>query len=252
MPKAEQLSWAEAAGPTLCGDTAERMLFGWPPHTVREGDPVLVWGAAGGLGTMAIQLVADAGGLPIAVVSNDERGEHCLSLGAQAYLNRRDYDHWGRLPDLTDAEAFGTWMKGVRKFGSDLWETIGEKGRNPAIVFEHTAQDTYPTSSFVCAKGGMVVICAGTSGFNLDDDARTHWMNQKRKQGSHFANTVQANDFNEKIRAGRVRHCVGHVGAFDEIGAMHGWMARNEAPAGLMVALVGAKSANDASPPYPA
>ncbi len=44
--------------PTLTGATAYRMLFGWPPHTVEPGDVVLVWGASGGLGSLAVQLVA--------------------------------------------------------------------------------------------------------------------------------------------------------------------------------------------------
>jgi len=58
MPKAPHLTWEKAAAPTLVGATAYRMLFGWPPHNVRGGDVVLVWGGAGGLGSMAIQLVA--------------------------------------------------------------------------------------------------------------------------------------------------------------------------------------------------
>ena len=48
LPKADLLSWEEAAAPTLTGATAYRMLFGWPPHTVEPGDVVLVWGAGGG------------------------------------------------------------------------------------------------------------------------------------------------------------------------------------------------------------
>ncbi|HEY5905636.1 MAG TPA: alcohol dehydrogenase catalytic domain-containing protein, partial [Actinomycetota bacterium] len=68
LPKADFLTWEEAATPTLTGATAYRMLFGWPPHTVEPGDAVLVWGASGGLGSLAVQLVANAGGRAIAVV----------------------------------------------------------------------------------------------------------------------------------------------------------------------------------------
>ena len=39
--------------------------------------------------------------------------------------------------------------------------------------------------------GGMIVICAGTTGFNLTMDARYLWMHQKRVQGSHFANDAE-------------------------------------------------------------
>src|SRR2546423_1314606 len=57
LPKAPQLTWEAAAAPTLVGATAYRMLRGWPPNVVHEGDLVLVWGGAGGLGSMAILIV---------------------------------------------------------------------------------------------------------------------------------------------------------------------------------------------------
>ena len=41
-------------------------------------------------------------------------------------------------------------------------------------------------------RGGMVVFCAGTTGYNLTFDARYVWMRQKRIQGSHFAHLKQA------------------------------------------------------------
>lgn len=73
LPKPEHLSWEEAAAYMLVGATAYRMLFGWAPNVVREGDPVLIWGGAGGLGSMAIQLVKAAGGRPVAVVNSEDK-----------------------------------------------------------------------------------------------------------------------------------------------------------------------------------
>ena len=136
FPKPKQLSWEAAAAYMLVGATAYRMLAGWPPHVVKPGDPVLVWGGAGGLGTMAIQIVREMGGIPIAVVSGPERAEYCMSLGAKGVIDRREFKHWGRLPDLDDQEAFAQWMSGARAFGAKFWEVLGER-RNPKIVFEH-------------------------------------------------------------------------------------------------------------------
>src|SRR5438094_881562 len=83
LPKAEHLTWEEAAAPTLTGATAYRMLHGWPPNTVSEGDVVLVWGASGGLGSLAVQLVTLAGARAVAVVSSEEKGEYAKKLGAE-------------------------------------------------------------------------------------------------------------------------------------------------------------------------
>ncbi len=239
MPKAPQLTWEAAAAPTLVGATAYRMLFGWPPHDVREGDVVLVWGGAGGLGSMAIQLAALKGAKPVAVVSNEAKYDFCKRLGAIGCINRKDFDHWGRLPAWDDAETMGKFTVGARAFGKALWDVLGER-KNPRIVFEHPGQDTIPTSIFVADNGGMVVICAGTSGYNADVDLRYLWMRQKRLQGSHFANDEQANAFNDLVVAGKVDPCVSRVFPFEETGECHQLMYENSQPDGNMVILVGA------------
>jgi crotonyl-CoA carboxylase/reductase len=156
LPKPARLTWAEAAAAGLVGTTAYRMLFGWAPHTVAKDDVVLIWGGSGGLGTQAIQLAAHAGGLPIAVVSSDERGEFCRSLGAVGYINRGDFDHWGIPPHWDDSAGQKEWTAGARAFGKRIWDILGER-RNPAIVFEHPGEATVPTSIFVCEPGGMGV-----------------------------------------------------------------------------------------------
>src|SRR5256885_1839965 len=42
-PKPERLTWEEAACFLLTGATAYRQLCGWPPNTLKPGDPVLIW-----------------------------------------------------------------------------------------------------------------------------------------------------------------------------------------------------------------
>jgi crotonyl-CoA carboxylase/reductase len=239
MPKAAHLSWEAAAAPTLVGSTAYRMLFGWPPHTVRENDVVLIWGGAGGLGSMAIQLCASVGAKAIAVVSSERKYEFCMKLGAVGCINRKQFDHWGRLPDWEDNERTAKFTAGARAFGKAIWDILGER-RNPRIVFEHPGQDTVPTSQFICDTGGMVVICAGTSGYNADVDLRYLWMRQKRLQGSHFANDDQANGFNQLVLDGKVDPCLSRTFKFEETGECHQLMYENRQPDGNMAILVGA------------
>jgi crotonyl-CoA carboxylase/reductase len=239
LPKAEHLSWEEAAAPTLVGTTAYRMLFGWPPNTVQPGDVVLVWGGSGGLGSQAIQLAAHVGALPVAVVSDEERGQYAQKLGAKGWINRRDFDHWGIPPRVDDAAGQKAWGASARAFGKRVWEIIGER-RDPAIVFEHPGQDTIPTSIFLCATGGMVVICAGTTGYDALVDLRYHWTRQKRLQGSHGTNDEQARLYNDLVRREVIDPCLGKVRPFSEIAAAHEAMARGEEVFGNAVCLVGA------------
>ena len=239
MPKAPGLTWEAAAAPTLVGATAYRMLTGWPPHAVKPDDVVLIWGGAGGLGSMAVQIVRELGGKAIAVVSSDEKGEFCKKLGAVGYINRKNFDHWGMPPHWTDNEAYAKWTDGAKKFGKALWDALGEK-RSPRIVFEHPGEDTVPTSIFVADTGGMVVICAGTTGYNAVVDLRYHWMRQKRFQGSHFANDDQSYAFNDLVVAGKIDPCLSRTFSFEEIGVAHQLMFENRHPEGNMAALVGA------------
>ena len=239
LPKASHLTWEEAAAPTLVGTTAYRMLFGWKGNELQEDDVVLVWGGSGGLGTQAIQLVKAHGARAVVVVSDDERGAYCQKLGAEGYINRRKFSHWGVSPHWTDDEGQREWTAGCRAFGKAIWDILGER-RNPNIVFEHPGEATIPTSIFVCETGGMVVICAGTTGYSAMVDLRYHWVRQKRLQGSHGSNDEQAAAYNQLVRDGKIDPCLGQVYSFEEIGRAHYEMEQGEEVFGNRVALVGA------------
>jgi crotonyl-CoA carboxylase/reductase len=239
LPKPPALSWEEAAAYMLVGATAYRMLASWPPHVVREDDVVLIWGGSGGLGSLGIQITKALGGIPIAVVSNEERGEYCLRLGARGYVDRTQFDHWGRLPGWQEEKDMTRHLLGFRAFSKAIWDILGER-RNPRIVFEHPGQDTIPTSIFVCDAGGMVVICAGTTGYNGDVDLRYLWTRQKRFQGSHFANDQEAAATNQLVIDGKIEPCLTRVLPFDEVGLAHQLLYENKHPNGNMAVLVGA------------
>jgi len=240
MPKPKHLSWEEAACYTLVLATAYRMLYGHAPHTLRPGDNVLVWGGAGGLGSMAIQLVANAGARAIAVVSSADKIPYVTKLGAAGAVNRRDFACWGPLPDVKDRAAYSAYLAEVRKFGRAIWEFTG-KGNDVDTVFEHPGEQTFPVSCFVVKRGGMVVFCAGTTGFNLTFDAAYVWMRQKRIQGSHFATLAQAAAANRLVIAGKIDPCLSQVFDFDETARPHSLMMKNAHPPGNMAILVNAR-----------
>lgn len=239
LPKAKHLSWEEAAAPTLVGTTAYRMLHGWKGNEVKADDVVLVWGGSGGVGSQAIQIAREAGARAIAVVSNDERGAYCESLGAVGYINRSDFYHWGIPPHWTDNDGQKVWSGQARAFGKKIWEILGEK-RSPNIVIEHPGEATVPTSIFSCETGGMVVICAGTTGFSASVDLRYHWVRQKRLQGSHGTNTEQAIAYNKLVCEGKIDPCMGEVRTFDQVGQAHQDMMNGTLAHGNTTLLVGA------------
>lgn len=240
MPRPRHLTWEESGCYVLTLATAYRMLFGHRPHILRPGHNVLVWGAAGGLGSMAIQLIATAGAHAIAVISDEEKRSFVTHLGATGAINRRDFDCWGQMPAVESAE-YPDYMRRVRQFGKAIWAITG-KGNDVDFVFEHPGEATFPVSTFVVKRGGMVVFCAGTTGYNISFDARFVWMRQKRIQGSHFANLLQASQANQLVIERRIEPCMSEVFSWPEIPAAHTKMMNNKHHPGNMAVLVQARS----------
>ena len=236
MPRPKHLTWEESACYTLTLATAYRMLFGHAPHDLKPGQNVLVWGASGGLGSYAIQLAAAAGANAIGVISDETKRDFVMSLGAKGVINRKDFKCWGQLPKVNSQE-YNDWLKEARKFGKAVWDITG-KGVNVDMVFEHPGEATFPVSTLICKKGGMVVICAGTSGFNCTFDVRYMWMHQKRLQGSHFAHLKQAAAANALMCERRLDPCMSEVFPWAEIPKAHTLMLRNQHKPGNMAVLV--------------
>jgi crotonyl-CoA carboxylase/reductase len=236
MRRPAHQTWEESACYTLTLATAYRMLFGHAPHELRPGQNVLVWGASGGLGSYAIQLINTAGGNAIGVISDEDKRAFVMGLGAKGVINRKDFKCWGQMPTVNTPE-YKEWFNEVRKFGKAIWEITG-KGNNVDIVFEHPGEQTFPVSVFLVKRGGMVVICAGTTGYNLTLDARYLWMHQKRVQGSHFANLKQASAANQLMVERRLDPCLSEVFPWDEIPAAHMKMLKNVHNPGNMAVLV--------------
>ncbi|MGR3467468.1 MAG: crotonyl-CoA carboxylase/reductase [Shimia sp.] len=236
MRRPTHQTWEESACYTLTLATAYRMLFGHAPHDLKPGQHVLVWGASGGLGSYAIQLANVVGAKAIGVISDESKRDFVMGLGASGVINRKEFNCWGQMPTVNTPE-YADWFKEARKFGKAIWDIWG-KGTNPDIVFEHPGESTFAVSNLVCKKGGMVVICAGTTGFNLTFDVRYTWMHQKRLQGSHFAHLKQASAANDLMRDGKLDPCLSETFAWNDLPEAHMKMRRNEHKPGNMSVLV--------------
>jgi crotonyl-CoA carboxylase/reductase len=86
---------------------------------------------------------------------------------------------------------------------------------------------------------GKVVICAGTTGYNLDFDVRHLWMRQKQIIGSHFANAYECTKANQLIEQGKIRPVLWRTLGFDGVPEAHQLMLENK-HLGKIAILVGA------------
>lgn len=230
LPKPKNLNWEESASFMLTGATALRMLTRWEPNVLQKGDTVLVWGGAGGVGAIAVQIVSAWGGFPVAVVNHPEKAEFCRELGAKECIIRTEYSHWGL------SYEHPLFLEEIGKIRSKISDATGS---DPKIVIEHSGERTVLTSMELCAKGGMVVICGGTTGYLGSLPLRGFVSSQKRFQGSHFANPEECSRLLGLFRDGILEPRISKVYSFEEIPIAHKEMMENRQPPGNLVARVG-------------
>ena len=203
VPKPRHLSWEEAACNTLCAMTAYRMLVSPRGAQFKQGDIVLVWGASGGLGGYAIQLIRGGGGIAVGVVGSAEKAQLLERLGCDLVLRR----------DELGLEGLGEVEMGKR-VGAEIRRRFGE---DPHIVFEHVGRETFGASVYVVRRGGTVVTCGSSTGYLHEYDNRRLWMRLKRVIGSHAANWQEACEANRLIQMGRIVPALSKVFALEQV-----------------------------------
>src|SRR5687767_6685651 len=210
MPKPDHLTWEEAAAPGLVNSTAYRQLVSRNGAGMKQGDNVLIWGASGGLGSYATQFALAGGANPICVVSSPQKAEICRSMGAEAIIDRtaEDYKFWKDEHNQDPRE----W----KRFGKRIRELTG--GEDVDIVFEHPGRETFGASVYVTRKGGTIVTCASTSGYNHEYDNRYLWMSLKRIISSHFANYRESWEANRLIAKGKIHPTLSKTYTLDDVG----------------------------------
>jgi crotonyl-CoA reductase len=208
MPKPRHMTWEEAACLGLVSSTAYRMLVSPNGAAMKQGDVVLVWGATGGLGGFACQYVLNGGGIPVGVVSSPEKADLLNAIGIEQTIDRK-------------AEGYKFW-DGDHQDAAE-WRRLGKKirslaGEDPDIVFEHPGRETFGASVFVAKRGGKIVTCASTSGYEHVYDNRYLWMMLKTIIGSHFANYKEAWEANRLAYLGKIHPILSKTYPLSETG----------------------------------
>ena len=209
MPKPSHLTWEESAVNALCGSTSYRMLVGDNAARMKQGDSVLIWGASGGLGSYACQLVQNGGGTPIGVVSSPEKVDLLHQLGVEHVIDRSEENYQFWIDEHTQDER--EW----RRLGKRVRGFIGD---DPNIVFEHPGRATMGASVFVTKRGGKIVTCAATTGYMIEYDNRHLWMRLKQIVSSHFANYAEAWEMNRLIDQGRIQPTLSKTFSLVDVG----------------------------------
>lgn len=203
MPKPTHLTWEEAASNTLCGITAYRMLVGPHGAQFKQGDLCFVWGAAGGLGSYAVQMIRNGGGVAIGVVNSEPKQRLLEALECDLIIRRDQLDFEG-LNQRQEAKVFREIVR-------------AEYGEDPHVVFEHVGAKTFWASVYLARRGGKIVTCGSSTGYEHTFDNRYLWMRAKRIIGSHGSTLQEALEANRLIQMGKIQPALSRVTRLDDV-----------------------------------
>jgi len=159
------VSFEQAAALPVAYGTAHRMLI--THGTVKAGERVLVLGAAGGVGTGCVILAKLLGAEVIACASSAPKLERLKALGADQVVNTRDTD-WSK------------WA--VEKYGKPQRRSF-DGGVD--VVINFTGGDTWVPSLRCLKRGGKLLVCGATAGYDPKEDLRYVWSFELKIIGSN-------------------------------------------------------------------
>ena len=149
MPIPDGLDFEQAAGFTITYSTSYHALV---QHAgLKEGETVLVLGAAGGVGITAVEIAKAMGAQVIAAASTDEKLEFARSAGADETINYSEVSLRDAVREITDGAGADVIYDPVGgETGEQALRSIARGGRYLVIGF---ASGAIP--SFRRVQGGV-------------------------------------------------------------------------------------------------
>jgi NADPH:quinone reductase-like Zn-dependent oxidoreductase len=164
IPIPDAIGFVEAAAFPLTFVTAWHMLV--TRAKVRPGEDVLVLGGGSGVGQAAIQIAWLHGARVFATAGTDEKLARARELGASEVINHHTQDLPAEIRTLTN-------------------------NRGVDVVIEHVGAATWERSLKCLARGGRLVTCGATTGYDAKLDLRFLFTRQYSLMGSYMGTKAE-------------------------------------------------------------
>jgi NADPH:quinone reductase-like Zn-dependent oxidoreductase len=185
------VSFEDAASLPVAYGTAHRMLI--THNTVKQGDRVVILGASGGVGTGCVILAKHLGAEVIACTSSPEKMQKLQELGADEVINVKDTD-------------FSKWA--VEKYGKPQRRNY-DGGVD--VVINFTGGDTWHPSLRCLKRGGKLLVCGATAGYDPKEDLRYIWSFELQVIGSNSFYDENLQALMQLIAEGKMKPVVDKV-----------------------------------------
>ncbi|MCC7426324.1 MAG: zinc-binding dehydrogenase [Alphaproteobacteria bacterium] len=192
----DAVSFEDAASLPVAYGTAHRMMI--TIGQVKAGERVLILGASGGVGTCCVMLAKMAGAEVTACASSPDKLEKLRALGADHLI---DYSR-------TD-------------FMKEVWRLFGKPNRRAYeggvdVVVNYTGGNTWIPSLRALKKGGRLLVCGATAGFDPKEDLRYVWTYELQILGSNGWRREDLGALLDMVADGRMKPAIDRRYSLDD------------------------------------
>jgi len=181
IAKPERMDYVQAASVPVVFLTAYHMLV--TKAGVRAGETVLVLGAGSGVGIAAIQIAKAFGANVVATAGSEDKLSKAVELGADYTINHKK----------------AKISEEARKY---------TEGKGVDVVVEHPGKATWDESIRAVAKGGRIVTCGATTGYDAVTDIRYVFSREVAIFGSYMGGSAELLKVLDLFRQRRLRPVV--------------------------------------------
>ncbi|MCE7735419.1 MAG: zinc-binding dehydrogenase [Candidatus Heimdallarchaeota archaeon] len=190
----DTMNFTDAAAAPLTTITVYRMMR--TKANLLEGENLLVLGAGGGIGTVAVKMGKHFGANVIALTSTD-KVEKVKGIGADYVLDYQNTNEWDKLVlDHTDGE-----------------------GAN--VVIDPVGASTWEKSINALANGGRHIVCGATTGPNANTEIRTLFVKQGKLEGSYMGNNREFVQSMNLVKSGHISPVIDSVAPMADLAKSH-------------------------------
>jgi len=185
------VTFEQAAALPVAYGTAHRMIV--THDTVKKGEKVLVLGASGGVGTGCVLLAKMLGAEVIACASSDDKIKRLKDLGADHVINYKETD-------------FSKWA--IEKYGKPQRRSY-DGGVD--VVINFTGGDTWAPTLRCVKRGGKILVCGATAGYDPKEDLRYVWSFELKIIGSNSFYDENLKALMDLIQQGKMKPVIDEV-----------------------------------------
>lgn len=187
----EGVSFEQAASLPVAYGTAHRMII--THNTIQKGEKVLILGASGGVGTGCVLLAKMLGAEVIACASSAHKIQRLKDLGADHVINYKevDFSKWA-------IETYGKPQRRSYDGGVD-------------VVINFTGGDTWAPTLRCVKRGGKILVCGATAGYDPKEDLRYIWSFELKVIGSNSFYDENLKALMDLIERGRMKPVIDEV-----------------------------------------